>query len=78
MVDVRRLVQMALDLWERSEPPAVEAKPPLVVCIEDGKPAVGIQRDLRPVRQVDIADFADVAIFSAWSPIRSRFVSMSR
>ena len=28
MVDVRRLVQMALDLWERSEPPAAEAKPP--------------------------------------------------
>ena len=28
MVDVRRLVQMALDLWERSEPPAAQAKPP--------------------------------------------------
>ena len=28
--------------------------------------------------QIPVADFADVAIFSAWSPIRSRFVSMSR
>ncbi|GAB2825201.1 SprT family zinc-dependent metalloprotease [Comamonas piscis] len=30
MVDVRRLVQMALDLWERSEPPAAAPAQPLV------------------------------------------------
>jgi len=42
MVDVRRLVQMALDLWERSEPAAAAAPvpppPPAAAAIADARP----------------------------------------
>lgn len=41
MVDVRRLVQMALDLWERSEPAAAAVPPaPVVKEVVDAKPLV--------------------------------------